>query len=192
MPGVYENPWDIEALLDSCLSQPAPPPAPLPSVWKEFRALCIKVGVIAAAFALLFTFMYGLHYSREPGMVPAVKDGDLVLFYRLDRKYRPGDLLLLTFQKQKQVRRVVAVAGDTVDIAEDGLLINGSLQQERGIYQKTRRYAEGTDFPLTLKANEVFVLGDARENADDSRIYGPVNVRDTRGTVITILRRRNL
>jgi len=189
MAGMDENPWDIESLLDSCLSQPVPPE---PSVWRDFRTLGIKIGAIAAVFALTFTFLYGLHYDTEPGMHPAVKDGDLVLYYRLDKRYRPGDLLLLTFQGQRQVRRVVATAGDTVDITEEGLVINGALQQERGIYQKTQRYADGVDFPLTLKGNEVFVLGDARENAADSRVYGPVNVKDTRGTVITILRRRNL
>jgi len=192
MAEAHENPRDFNSLeilplLDSCLSEP-----PLPSAGQELKSLGIKIGVIAAAFALLFTFLYGLHYSKEPGMNPAVKDGDLALYYRLDKKYKPGDLLLLAFRGQKQVRRVIAVAGDTVDITEEGLLLNGALQQERDIYQKTQRYAQGVDFPLTLKANEVFVLGDARENADDSRIYGPVNVKDTRGTVITILRRRNL
>ena len=192
MAGTYENPWSIVSLLDSCLSEPAPQRPPPPSVGQELKALGLKIGVIAAAFALLFTFMYGLHYSKEPSMHPAVKDGDLVLYYRMDKKYKPGDLLLLTFRRQNQVRRVVAVAGDTVDITEEGLLINGSLQQERGIYQKTQRYADGAQFPLTLKTGQVFVLGDARENADDSRIYGPVNIKDTRGSVITILRRRNL
>jgi type IV secretory pathway protease TraF len=38
----------------------------------------------------------------------------------------------------------------------------------------------------------VFVLGDAREGAADSRIYGPVNTEDTLGTVITVIRRRSL
>ena len=159
---------------------------------REFTSLLIKIGVIAAVFALLFTFLYGLHCAAEPGMHPAVKDGDLVLYYRLDKHYHPGDLLLLTFQKEKQVRRVIATAGDTVDITEEGLFINGSLQQERGIYERTQRYADGVDFPLTLGKNEVFVLGDARENAADSRVYGPVNIKDTNGTVITILRRRSL
>jgi len=148
--------------------------------------------VIAGIAALIFRFVYGFHYNADPSMSPAVKDGDLVLYYRLDRKFRAGDLLLLGFQGQVQVRRVVAAAGDTVDITEEGLKINGALQQEQGIYQATQRYAEGVEFPLTLKENEVFVLGDAREGAADSRVYGPVNVEDAWGKVITLLRRRSL
>ena len=185
-----ENPWDILDLLDNCLAED--PPKPGPSVWREFKPLGVKLAAIAVSAALLFGFVYGFYCNGEPGMNPLVRDGDLVIFYRWDKKYHAKDLVLLTFQGQRQVRRIIATAGDTVDITEEGLIINGALQQEWNIYQQTRRYAEGTDFPLTLKEGEVFVLGDARENAVDSRVYGPVNVKDTRGTVITILRRRNL
>ena len=189
------QPWPEELPIEPA-SEPIPEPAaqrpPEPSVWRELRALGIKIAVIAASALLLFTCVYGLHRSADPGMNPSVKDGDLVIFYRFDKKYRAGDLVLLSFQGKKQVRRVIATAGDTVDITEDGLVINGALQQEHGIYQKTWRYADGIPFPLTLGEGQVFVLGDAREGATDSRIYGAVNAGDTRGTVITIFRRRSL
>jgi len=163
-----------------------------PSVWRELRSLGIKIGVIVGVALLLFTLVYGLHYNLDPGMNPSVKDGDLVIFYRWDKKYHAGDLILLTFQRKNQVRRVVATAGDTIDITEEGLMVNGALQQEPGISQKTQRYENGIAFPITLGEGQVFVLGDAREGAADSRIYGPVNAKDTRGSVIAILRRRNL
>ncbi|MCL1859626.1 MAG: signal peptidase I [Oscillospiraceae bacterium] len=161
------------------------------SVWKEFGSLAIKITAIISIAMLIFTFMYGFHYNIEPGMNPSVKDGDLILFYRLDKNYRAGDLVILTYQGQKQVRRVIATAGDTVDILEEGLMINGALQQELSIYQQTQRYVEGTEFPLTLGEGQIFVLGDARETATDSRIYGSVNADDIFGKVITIVRRRN-
>ena len=151
-----------------------------------------KIGVILLVGAALFTFVYGAHYNLDAGMNPAVKDGDLVIYYRWDTSYVAGDLTVVSYQGQDQVRRVVAVAGDTVDITERGLEINGSLQQERDIYAETIRYAEGIELPITLQEGEVFVLGDARENVTDSRIYGAVHTEDTRGTVITIMRRRNL
>ena len=163
-----------------------------PSVLKELGTLGLKVAVIAVIALLLFTFVYGLYYNVEPGMIPAVKDGDLVMYYRWDKNYHAGDMVMLTIEGEKQVRRVVATAGDTVDITEEGLIINGALQQEWTIYQKTHRYADGINFPVTLGENEVFVLGDARDGATDSRIYGVLNVKDTHGKVISILRRRNL
>ena len=173
-------------------SQPPPARAREPSVWRDLGVLILKCAAIIGIALLLFTFVYGLYYNIDSGMHPSLKDGDLVMFYRWDKNYRAGDLLLLNFQDQKQARRVVASAGDTVDISEEGLIINGALQQERDIYRKTQRYAEGIDFPLTLREDEVFVLGDAREGVTDSRIYGAVRNADTLGKVIAVLRRRNL
>jgi signal peptidase I len=163
-----------------------------PGLRQELTLLMAKLLAICGVAILAFTFLYGLQRSTDPDMAPAVKDGDLVMFYRLDRQYAAGDLLILTFQGSRQIRRVVAIAGDTVDVTENGLMINGSYQQELEIYSETRRYAEGTELPVLLNEGEVFVLGDKRDNATDSRLYGPVKTKDTLGTVITIIRRRNL
>ena len=170
------------------------PPRPrrdVPSVWRELGGLGIKIAGICIAFVVIFTFFYGFHRNADPGMNPMVKTGDLLLFYRLDRDYAVGDLLLLDFQGERQVRRVVAKAGDTVDIIEGSLVINGAAQQEPEIFQETWRYENAVFFPLTVEAGQVFVLGDARAGATDSRVYGPVDTEDTLGTVITVLRRRN-
>lgn len=172
------------------LQHPTPPPPP--SVLKELAALILKIVIIAIAFILVFTFLYGFHRNTDPDMAPMVKTGDLVMFYRLDKNYAIGDLLLLDFQGERQVRRVVARAGDVVDITENGLSINGAIQQEPEIYYRTWPYENGATFPLTVGEGQVFVLGDARENATDSRVYGPVNTKDTLGTVITVIRRRGL
>jgi signal peptidase I len=154
--------------------------------------LLIKISGICIVVILVFTFVYGVHRVADSDMNPAVKDGDLVIFYRLDKSYGASDLLLLSFRGQRRVARVVAVEGDTVDVTENGLTINGAFQQELNIYEATRRYEEGTTLPVTLGQSQVFVLGDSRSNATDSRVYGAVNADDTLGTVIAVIRRRNL
>lgn len=164
----------------------------MPAWLRELLALLLKIAAVLLVIVLLFTFVYGLHRNRDPDMNPAVKDGDLVIFYRLDRHYVFGDTLLLDYQGKRQVRRVIATAGDTVDITEQGLVINDALQQEPGIYEPTRRYENDVEFPLTVGEGQVFVLGDARENATDSRVYGLVESKDTLGKVITLLRRRSI
>jgi signal peptidase I len=162
--------------------------------WKDLLFLLAKIGVIVLVFVLLFTFLFGITRYGEPSMSPAIKDGDLVIFYRYTESgYQAQDVTVLDFEGQRQARRVVAVAGDTVDItAEAGLVVNGAAQQEPEIYQDTERYADGVAFPLTVPEGEVFVLGDGREGATDSRIYGCVKIEDTLGKVMTVIRRRNI
>jgi signal peptidase I len=162
------------------------------SVLGELLSLLIKISTMCIAVALVFKFIYGRHRVTDADMNPAVKDGDIVIFYRLDKNYTANDLLLLSFSGQRRVARVIATEGDTVDITENGLTINGAFQQELNIYEQTRRYTEGAKLPVTLGKSQVFVLGDSRENATDSRIYGAVNTNDTLGTVIAVIRRRNL
>ncbi|SHK87008.1 signal peptidase I [Hespellia stercorisuis] len=163
-----------------------------PSLLQEILFLFLKIGAILILLVLLFTFLFGIFRNGDNSMAPGFREGDLVVYYRLDKAYIASDNLVVEYEGKKQVRRVVAVAGDTVDITEEGLLINGSLQDEPRIYEETKRYAQGIDFPVTIKEGEVFLLGDSREQATDSRIYGPVQVKDTLGKVMTLIRRRDM
>lgn len=163
-----------------------------PSLLREILYLLLKIGAILLVMVLLFTFVFGIFRNGEDSMAPSIREGDLVLFYRLDKSYLASDTLVVEYEGKRQVRRVVAVAGDTVDITEEGLLVNGFLQDEQRIYEETRRFTQGIDFPVTLKEGEVFLLGDSREHATDSRIYGPVAIKDTLGKVMTLIRRRNI
>jgi signal peptidase I len=161
---------------------------------KDVLFLIAKIAFIALAFVLLFTFLFGFIRYQEPAMDPTVKDGDLAIFYRYTKKgYLPRDLVVLKYEGEQQIRRVIATAGDKVDITDDGgLMINGALQQEPGIYQETYRYEDGVEFPLTVPEGQIFVLADSRLDATDSRIYGCIDIEDTFGKVMTVFRRRNM
>lgn len=160
---------------------------------QDLLFLLLKVMTIALLFILVFTFLFGISRNTDASMDPSIKDGDLVIFDRLDKTYVKSDVLVLKFQGQVEARRVLAVAGDEVDISPDGgLIINGSLQQEKEIREKTFRYDTGVEFPLKIPEGEVFVLGDAREHSTDSRVYGSVKISNTLGKVMTIIRRRGI
>lgn len=157
---------------------------------EELGLLALKVLIVAAFVFVIFTFFFGIARVGDESMLPAVKEGDLCIYYRLDTDYKKDDLCVLERDGVRQVRRVVAVPGDTVDITEDGLVINGYTQLEQGIYTDTLPYVDGTEFPITVGDSQVFLLGDNRPNSEDSRNYGVVNVDDTDGRVVTQLRRR--
>lgn len=167
-------------------------PSALRTVLSELFRLLVKIAAIALIALALFTFLFGLHRSTENDMHPMVKDGDLIVYYRLDKSYKASDVVVIEQGGEFQTRRVIAVAGDRVDITENGLMINGAYVQESNIYEETHRYAQGTEFPLVVGENQVFVLGDSREHAQDSRIYGCVDTDDICGTVMLILRRRGI
>ena len=177
---------------DIVIEKPAKPQtnSALKSALKDILDLLVKIAVIVVTALALSTFLFGVFKYQEPSMDPSIKDGDLVFFFRYNNSgYLPRDTIVLDFEGKRQVRRVVANAGDTVDITEEGLIINGAQQQEIGITQVTERYREGAEFPLTVPEGHVFVLGDAREGAADSRIYGCVKISDTYGKVMAIFRR---
>lgn len=165
------------------------------SLTEDILSLLLKIFAIVGVFWLLFLFVFGLNHVKESGMAPNIKPEDLIMFYRLDKNYDLLDPIVLKVNNTLQVRRVMAKAGDTVDVTEKGLSVNGSLQsglEVDFVKGKTLPYKDGITYPITLKKDEVFLLGDNRENAEDSRFYGPVKIKSTLGKLMWDLRRRNL
>lgn len=160
------------------------------SVKYDLIFLLMKVMIFAALLAVTFFFIFGIHRCGDNMMSPAFKDGDLAVYYRLQKEFQPSDVVVIEKDGETQVRRIVAKSGDKVEITAEGLKINGYFQQEAGIYTETLPYTEGISFPLTLGEEEYFVLGDNRFGAKDSRIYGAVKKEEIKGTIITLLRHR--
>lgn len=154
--------------------------------------LLLKVAMVVGFIAMVFLFLFGVVQAGDESMRPAVREGDLVVYYRLQKDYAAGDVIVVDDGDEKEVRRVIAVAGDEVDFTSDGLMINGYLQSEQGIYAETEPFTQGVTYPVTVGEGQVFVMGDNRPSSKDSRIYGPVDVQSgTEGKAMTIVRRRN-
>lgn len=162
-----------------------------PSVLNDILRLILKVLVIVLVFMLMFTFLFGTAKLQSNSMDPNLKEGDRVIYYRLDKNYVATNCVAFRYNGQTQVMRVVAVAGDTVDMTEDGLVINGALQSEPDPTKDTLLLKEGTSFPVKLGEGEVFLMGDNRPESIDSRKFGPVKAKDTLGELMTVIRSHN-
>lgn len=163
-----------------------------PSLVAELVLLALKVAFVLGFVAMVFVFLFGILQQPDGSMDPALREGDLVVYYRLQKDYAAGDLIVVDDGEAKELRRVIAVAGDTVDFTDDGLVVNGYHQSEDRIYTETLPFTTGITYPVTLGDGQVFVMGDNRMESKDSRLYGPVDVASgTEGKVMTVVRRRN-
>lgn len=160
------------------------------SLKEDILFLVLKLLIFLILIAVMVFFVFGIYRCSDNMMSPAFKDGDLAIYYRMQKEFQTSDTVIVEKDGETQIRRIVAKPGDSVEITADGLKINGYLQQETGIYTETLPYTEGISFPVTLEENEYFVLGDNRSGAKDSRIYGAVKKEEIKGTVIVLLRHR--
>lgn len=154
--------------------------------------LMIKFTSILLVMAFVFTFIFGIYRVNDTSMVPNINAGDMVFYYRLDKKFIVGDTVVYEYNGKKSLGRIVAISGDEVDIDERGFKVNNSNQYEPKIYKETLPFTEGIKFPLKLKEDEVFILADNRENAVDSRLFGAVKAKEISGKIFTLIRRRGI
>ena len=148
---------------------------------------------LALLFWILFGVVFGIKPMPNEDMVPRICAGDLMLFYRLDKKLRSSEVAVFKKDGKWYTGRVVAQGGDSVEITEDAeLKVNGSIVIENDIYYKTPKYEDYVSYPLTLADDEYFILCDYREGAKDSRYFGPICGNEIKGKVITLIRRSGI
>jgi len=156
-----------------------------------YRKLFVRAVVLGLAVYLIFTKVFLVTQNKGLGMFPAMKDGDLIIAFRLQKDYAKNDVIVCEVSGKQQVARIVARENDVVTIEESGTLrINGTVQSGDILYPTYRK--EGQEYPYRVPEGHVFVLGDYRTHTVDSRDYGAVSMEQVKGKVITILRRRGL
>ena len=81
--------------------------------------------------------------------------------------------------------------GDIVDISDGNLTVNGYGVYEDAVYPTTDEGA-AISFPYTVPKETVFVLNDYRSDPTDSRIYGGIPLKKTKGKVMIVFRIRGI
>ena len=155
-----------------------------------YRSLFFRVVVLILVLFILLTQVFGFHQVSGNEMFPAVKDGDLLLLYRIYSDYAKDDVVRYTAEGEVRLGRIVAREGDVVTITEEGSLqVNGTTQGGEIMYPTYAK--EGIEYPYRVPEG-LFLLGDYRTQARDSRDFGPVPLDNIKGKVITIVRRRGV
>lgn len=158
---------------------------------RGYLSLLVRLLVVLIAGYLIFTQVFLFTQAKGTDMFPMVKDGDLLIVFRLQREYSAKDVVVYTQDGQQRVGRIVARENDVVTLDDSGsLVVNGTTQTGEILYPTYPK--EGITYPYRVTAGCVFVLGDYRTEAEDSRDFGPIPMENVLGKIITILRRRGL
>jgi len=117
-------------------------------------------------------FLYGIRIPLTDMRLPAIRDpkpGDIVIFRSLEEP------------SKNLVKRCVAVGGQTVEIRDKVLYVDGkrSLFPETGKFVDRRTLPRTMSLrdnygPITVPPGHFFMMGDNRDNSYDSRFWGPV------------------
>ena len=150
----------------------------------------LKLAAVVLAVWLLFTFVLGMTIHYGNNMHPALRDGDLIITLRLQRPFLNA-AVLYDHEGKTCLGRVVGMPGNVIDISDEGALtVNGVAPAEEVFYPTYRCETSGIAYPYTVGADQVFILNDFRSDTNDSRAFGAVDMKDVKGPVLILLRRR--
>lgn len=108
-----------------------------------------------------------------------------------------GDIIVFKYPEDPSkdfIKRVVATEGDTIEIVNKKLYVNDTLIENEpyAVYKNKNeiypaRLSPRDNIPkITIAENNVFVMGDNRDNSHDSRFWGYVDIKAVRGKAVMI------
>lgn len=146
-----------------------------PTVIKDIFEVIVG-GMIAVFLAFVIVFSVGMRTSViGDSMEPVLSNGQEILMnrviYRLSSPKRGDVVVFLPNGNQNShyyVKRVVGLPGETIQIQEGNVYINGVLLEEDEEFSKMIDAGIAQN-ELELATDEFFVLGDNRNSSEDSR-----------------------
>ena len=150
---------------------------------KRFIKEAIPYLIIIIVVVLIRTFIVTPVRVTGASMNPTLKDGEIMLLYKLSDIKRNDIVVINTNSSDGYIiKRVIALPNETVEYKNDSLYINGKKSKDNNAFGETEDFET-----IKLKKGEYFVMGDNRVWSKDSRILGPVEENDIVGTTSFVL-----
>ncbi len=151
------------------------------SVWRENLESLAWAAVLAL---VIRTFIIAPFKIPSGSMHPTLLEGDRILVNKFLYRFREperGDIIVFRYPDDTRrpfIKRLVGRGGDTVEIREGRVLVNGIPLADRPIFE-VRRYVNQGEYgrpgeAFTVPEGALFVLGDNSSSSHDSRFWGTV------------------
>jgi signal peptidase I len=160
-----------------------------------FTDLMETLVISASIFLIVYLFFVQPHQVNGQSMVPNFQSGEYVLTDKVTFRMRDpqrGEVIVFHAPKAAHcaegtgcdfIKRILAVPGDTLEVKNNAIYINGQLLPEPYIPADFKilpgTYTKGG--PVVMGPDEYMAVGDNRPYSSDSRTWGPISKRDIVG-----------
>ncbi len=148
-----------------------------------------SVAIAILLAVLIRTFVFQPFYIPSESMVPSLLVGDRIIVSKLNYHFsdpKRGDVMVFKFPLDPTrdfVKRTIGVGGESLSIRNSQLYINGKVIEEDYL-------PEGLAFadfgPVEVPSGSYFMMGDNRNNSDDSRVWGALPEENIIGKAVLI------
>jgi len=140
---------------------------------------------------LVSKFAYGIHIPNEIPFIHLKLFSDIILFPELPER---GDIIVFKFPKDEKrdfIKRVIGLPGDLLEVRSQQLFINDKPYEDPHAYHRdlpgTDPLVPRDDFgPVRVPEGHLFMMGDNRENSQDSRYWGFLDFKKVKGKALMI------
>lgn len=146
----------------------------------------VQAIAVAMVLALLINqFVFAMVQVEGSSMLPTLESKERLVVTKLFYRPKAKDIVVVKSHQLGKyiIKRVIAVPGDVLDInsATGNVSVNGEIINEPYILEKLRSGGSANSYPLTVPEGFVFVMGDNRNNSQDSRNLGLIAYEDVVG-----------
>ena len=135
---------------------------------RVLRSTVCALIVVAAVSVLVATLWLPVLQVYGSSMTPILDEGDIVVSVK-SGDFRQGNIIVFYYNNKILVKRVIAMAGDWVDIDGDGTVyVNGEELEEPYLQEKALGDCD-IELPYQVPDGRLFVMGDHRSVSADSR-----------------------